>query len=673
MGVDDTLVYYGSRTNHPVTFSTNTFERMRITSGGDVGIGTTSPARPLTIRSAQAIATATTYTGAFLIHDEPSGTSPHLGMGVAYNGGNEHSWIQSNNTSGVFSLALNPAGGNVGIGTTSPSFILQTKASSGFVGAAFSSSFASTAIIGTDNTGIWFGQGTNGLGAAYVINNTNGFAQIELGGAPRFFVNSSGNVGIGTTSPNNLLQLTAAAGSSHARWTEAATTVGFIGGANGIISGLNGSFAVRGESGLVLSGAGNSATMFLNPSGNVGIGTISPVQKLHVEGSTAIGTTGTEDILILGRALGGGVSFQQAASLKLGRYQNAGVDFESYTRLDFALRDNSPASNYNTNTTVMTLTNAGNVGIGTTSPTSMLTLNGTSPFIRIERSGVNTWQIQNNYLSTTNGFSINNISTSTTPFFIAEAGNVGIGTTSPVTKLDVQLASNKHILFSNGNGQPEILATTDGGAAYTPLYLSGSIVALNPTSGGNVLIGTTTDAGQKLQVNGTGRFSSHVTGTCTASFNGDGFRAIASTTGAGGSQPGIGYWTAAGSKRFINQLDVSGDTWSVTGATGINYLLIAQSGAATFSSTVTATGFFQSSDERLKDIISRNGDVITYKWKDGRDDKNHIGYSAQEVQKVMPDAVNESEDGMLSVNYIEVLVKKMAEMEKEIAYLKSKL
>jgi hypothetical protein len=39
----------------------------------------------------------------------------------------------------------------------------------------------------------------------------------------------------------------------------------------------------------------------------------------------------------------------------------------------------------------------------------------------------------------------------------------------------------------------------------------------------------------------------------------------------------------------------------------------------------------------------------------------------------MPDAVNESEDGMLSVNYIEVLVKKMAEMEKEIAYLKSKL
>jgi hypothetical protein len=35
----------------------------------------------------------------------------------------------------------------------------------------------------------------------------------------------------------------------------------------------------------------------------------------------------------------------------------------------------------------------------------------------------------------------------------------------------------------------------------------------------------------------------------------------------------------------------------------------------------------------------------------------------------MPDAVNEGEDGMLSVNYIEVLVAKIAELENRIKQL----
>lgn len=87
---------------------------------------------------------------------------------------------------------------------------------------------------------------------------------------------------------------------------------------------------------------------------------------------------------------------------------------------------------------------------------------------------------------------------------------------------------------------------------------------------------------------------------------------------------------------------------------------------------VTATGFFQSSDLRLKDIISRDGDVIKYKWKDKRDDKIHIGYVAQEVQKENPDQVNADDKGILSVNYIEILVEKIRKLEKEIELLKAK-
>jgi hypothetical protein len=89
----------------------------------------------------------------------------------------------------------------------------------------------------------------------------------------------------------------------------------------------------------------------------------------------------------------------------------------------------------------------------------------------------------------------------------------------------------------------------------------------------------------------------------------------------------------------------------------------------TIDGTITASGGFFNSDIRLKDVISRNGDVVFFKWKDGRDDKTHIGYSAQEVMATMPDAVSKGEDGVLSVNYIEVLVAKIAELENRIKQL----
>jgi hypothetical protein len=92
-------------------------------------------------------------------------------------------------------------------------------------------------------------------------------------------------------------------------------------------------------------------------------------------------------------------------------------------------------------------------------------------------------------------------------------------------------------------------------------------------------------------------------------------------------------------------------------------------GLKTFTSNVTATGFFNSSDGRLKNIIERDGDTIKFTWKDGRDSKIHIGYIAQEVQEKYPDQVSEDTSGMLTVNYIEVLVAKIQELENRIKQL----
>ena len=77
-------------------------------------------------------------------------------------------------------------------------------------------------------------------------------------------IDSSQNVGIGESSPDNLLTLKGTAGTTHQRFKEASTNIGFIGGANGIISSHNGKMAVRAESGLVLSSQGNAADVVID-------------------------------------------------------------------------------------------------------------------------------------------------------------------------------------------------------------------------------------------------------------------------------------------------------------------------------------------------------------------------------------------------------------------------
>lgn len=89
---------------------------------------------------------------------------------------------------------------------------------------------------------------------------------------------------------------------------------------------------------------------------------------------------------------------------------------------------------------------------------------------------------------------------------------------------------------------------------------------------------------------------------------------------------------------------------------------------------MSARSFVQTSDERKKDILDEavpdvsSIEPIVYKWKETEDEKKHIGYSAQAVEKILPDAVTET-NGIKALNYIEVLVAKIASLEKRIAIL----
>ena len=256
------------------------------------------------------------------------------------------------------------------------------------------------------------------------------------------------------------------------------------------------------------------------------------------------------------------------------------------------------------NTKRMIITSAGNVGIGTTSPTSKLQVIGTAGKLYIDDSGAGY-----NYYDASNVHSFRDLSGNSRLYINTSTGNVGIGTTSPTSILQVgAFTGNNALTIGAGtNGYSSIyLGDGTGADAYRGyieyyhgadalIFATTATERMRITSGGDLLIATTTDAGAyPLQVNG----------------------------------------------------------------------------------SVYATAYYESSDLRLKNVFSESKgsdgiNTIRFKWKDGRDSLTHIGYAAQQVEKVLPDAVKTNADGYKTVNYDEVQTLKISALEQEVAELKA--
>jgi hypothetical protein len=132
---DPTTWYYGAMTFNVANLdgtdtSRTPLEAMRINRLGQVGIGTTSPSLPLTIVGDDGDPASSGATAVGALQIQQGTNDVVLEAGVKANS-NRYAWLQSTNkvSHTAYNMALNPNGGNVGIGRTSPQSRLDVLSS----------------------------------------------------------------------------------------------------------------------------------------------------------------------------------------------------------------------------------------------------------------------------------------------------------------------------------------------------------------------------------------------------------------------------------------------------------------------------------------------------------------------------------------------------------------
>jgi hypothetical protein len=269
----DGVAYLENSSNNPLAFATNANERMRITSTGNVGIGTTNPAFKFVVSNAGAVGFEVDPIGlssAPLIqsYNRSGATYTQLGFDAL-----QYVW----RTSGTERMRITDAG-LVGIGATPSVARLEVNGSiSNTVGSGGTFTLfetdatrANQLVTAADASGSYL-NATFATGGSAVL-------RLQTAGSERMRITATGDVGIGTVSPASRLH---AAGITRISDATNSTAVAIDASTS---AGLTSITAQFGGSQLALGSAGTEQIR-ITAAGNVGVGTTTPSAKLDVNGT----------------------------------------------------------------------------------------------------------------------------------------------------------------------------------------------------------------------------------------------------------------------------------------------------------------------------------------------------------------------------------------------------
>jgi hypothetical protein len=326
-----------------------------------------------------------------------------------------------------------------------------------------------------------------------------------------------GNVGIGTIAPVSRLDVAGRISN-----TEGAVDIHIDSGST--YSSITSYGTAYGDLLLRTTTSTDDGVWIKGMSGNVGIGTTAPGEKLVVDG-----TAGSANILV-GPVSGAGYGAYNIRDTSAGMDMSSTLNYVRLFVVDAAGVDTTRGIKFGIKapstgvfTDHMIVRSDGNVGIGTTDPTVKLEANSgttntvaqftsTDEYAQIkfkDNGGTSTIGTQSGKIWLDSGVNGGDL-------WIDSSGNVGIGTSAPGTKLEVyggsgtasQSTGDIFRLYSSTSAK--LLVGFDPASPYGTWFQSNSAypILLNPVAG-NVGIGTSAPI-RKLDVNGTGRFTDHL-------------------------------------------------------------------------------------------------------------------------------------------------------------------